>query len=47
MQILKPSPELSRLFNATHLAVVSGEGAPNDGLFDLACGGFYGTAYPL
>jgi hypothetical protein len=36
----------SRLFNATHLAVASGEGDPG-GLLELSRGEFYGTAFPL
>lgn len=44
---MKPSPELSRLFNATHLAVVSGKRDDADGLLALARGEFQGTAFPL
>ena len=43
----KPSPGLSGLLNASHLAVVSGHGAPSGGLFDLSRGEFHGTAFLL
>lgn len=45
--MLRPSPELSRFLNATHLAVVSGKRDDADGLLDLSRGEFQGTAFPL
>lgn len=43
----KPSAGLSGLFNAAHLAVVSGPDTQTGELFDLSRGEFYGTAFPL
>ena len=45
---VKPSPELSDLINATHLAVISGAPDPdNPALLDLARAEIFGTAFPI
>lgn len=45
---VKPSPELSELINATHLAVISGAPDPkNPTLLDLARAEIFGTAFPI
>src|SRR6185369_8926125 len=44
--VLKPSPELSRLFNATHVAVMSCKGVAGDQL-KLARAEFEGTGFAL
>jgi hypothetical protein len=43
----KPSAGLSGLFNAAHLAVVSGPDDQSGNRFDLSRGEFYGTAFAL